>query len=98
MGRIYSIQSLPATGGGFRGGHVKMKERIVVICPGRGTYTRETTGYLKSFGQSAKDRIHFMDENRKAAGLQTITELDASPFKAKVHMGGEHASPLIYAL
>ena len=74
-----------------------MKERIVVICPGRGTYTRETTGYLKSFGQSAKDRIHFMDENRKAAGLQTITELDASPFKAKVHMGGEHASPLIYA-
>jgi len=33
------------------------KERIIVICPGRGTYTRETSGYLANFGAPAKNQI-----------------------------------------
>ena len=73
------------------------KERIVVICPGRGTYTRETSGYLESFGGSAQPQITWMDSKRKSVGLPTLTELDSLPFKAKIHMSGEHASPLIYA-
>ncbi len=73
------------------------KERIVVICPGRGTYTRETTRYLSVYGFSAKDQIAWMDTQRKNATLPTLSELDFSPFKAKIHMAGEHASPLIYA-
>ena len=73
------------------------KERIVIICPGRGTYTRETSGYLATFGASAKNQIAYMDEQRKLVGNPTLTELDSKPFRAKIHMSGEHASPLIYA-
>ena len=40
------------------------KKRIVVICPGRGTYTRETSGYLAAFGSSVKSQIAYMDEQR----------------------------------
>ena len=73
------------------------KQRIVIICPGRGTYTRETSGYLKAHGETAQEQIAWMDAQRTSPGLPTLTELDAQPFKAKVHMAGEHASPLIYA-
>ncbi len=73
------------------------KQRIVVICPGRGTYTRDTSGYLKAHGAPAKEQIDWMDAQRTSAGLPTLSELDAQLFKAKVHMAGEHASPLIYA-
>jgi len=73
------------------------KERIVIICPGRGTYTRETSGYLATFGASAKNQIAYMDDQRKLVGNSTLTELDSKPFRAKIHMSGEHASPLIYA-
>ena len=73
------------------------KERIVIICPGRGTYTRETSGYLKTYGNPAKGQINWMDGQRKSRRLPTLTDLDNQPFKAKIHMAGEHASPLIYA-
>ena len=73
------------------------KERIVIICPGRGTYTRDTSGYLATFGASAKNQIAYMDDQRKLVGNSTLTELDSKPFRAKIHMSGEHASPLIYA-
>ena len=73
------------------------KERIVVICPGRGAYNRETSGYLASFGASAKNQIAYMDEKRELAGELTISDLDSMQFRAKIHMAGEHASPLIYA-
>ena len=76
---------------------MKNRERIVVICPGRGTYTRETSGYLKSFGKSVKDQISTMDQKRNNAGLPSLTDLDSQPFKSKIHMAGEHASALIYA-
>ena len=73
------------------------KERIVIICPGRGSYTRETQGYLKKYTESSSDKIKYMDKERSNAGLTTITDLDSQPFKASIHMKGEHASTLIYA-
>ncbi|MBL52043.1 MAG: acyl carrier protein [Candidatus Marinimicrobia bacterium] len=73
------------------------KQRIVVVCPGRGTYTRETIGYLKTYGESAKDQINWIDGQRESIDLLTLTDLDNQPFKTKIHMAGEHASPLIYA-
>jgi len=76
---------------------MSQKQRIVVICPGRGTYTRETSGYLAKYGGSAKEQISYMDDQRKMAGNTTITELDSMSFRAKIHMSGEHASSLIYA-
>ena len=75
-----------------------MKKRAVVICPGRGTYTKETLGYLRQFGAHAKDFIADVDKRRAALGEPTITELDsAEAFKPAVHTKGEHASSLIYA-
>lgn len=75
-----------------------MKKRIVVICPGRGSYTKETLGYLKQYGGGIKNFITDIDQRRKALNEPTITELDSDPvFKPGVHTKGEHASALIYA-
>ena len=67
----------------------------MVICPGRGSYTRETQGYLS--GGDFGDDIIRLDAKRKADGLSTLTELDSIPFRTSTHFPGEHASLLIYA-
>ena len=72
-----------------------MKERIAVICPGRGSYTRETQGYLTG-GDFGKELFR-LDAQRKADGLPTLTELDSTTFRVSTHLPGEHASLLIYA-
>ncbi len=75
-----------------------MKKRAVVICPGRGTYTKETLGYLKQYGGPVHDFITDIDQRRKALGEPTITDLDyADTFQPQLHTKGEHASSLIYA-
>lgn len=74
-----------------------MKKRIVVVCPGRGSYTKDTLGYLKN-GPNIDSFLKDLDDRRKAIGDPDITGLDASStFKSSVHTKGEHASPLIYA-
>ena len=73
------------------------RKRIVVICPGRGSYTRETHGYLKTYGHSSSKKIKYMDDERLNAGLPSLTEIDTKIFKSSIHMKGEHASTLIYA-
>ena len=73
------------------------KERIVVICPGRGSYTRESSGYLKSYKNIANEEISWMNNQRKALNLPTLNDLDSNTFKSKTHMIGVNASPLIYA-
>ena len=74
-----------------------MRKRLVIICPGRGSYTRETSGYFAVSSKLAKDHISWMDDQRKSVKMSTLTDLDTQPFKAKIHMIGENASPLIYA-
>ena len=39
------------------------KKRIAVICPGRGSYTRDTINYLQQNGNPAKEYVKWMDEN-----------------------------------
>jgi [acyl-carrier-protein] S-malonyltransferase len=75
-----------------------MKKRAVVICPGRGTYTKETLGYLRRHGGHIAEFLADIDNRRRAADEPTITALDgAEVFKPQVHTRGEHASSLIYA-
>lgn len=75
-----------------------MKKRAVVICPGRGSYTKETLGYLRQYGGPVRDFLRDLDQRRTLIGEPTISELDnAEVFKPQVHTKGEHASPLIYA-
>ena len=73
------------------------KKRIVIICPGRGTYSRETIRYLTDCNKDSKSIIKWMDQDRKAKNRLSLTDLDSIPFKSKTHMVGENASPLIYA-
>lgn len=82
------------------------RKRVVVVCPGRGSYTKETLGYYqKALGEASpgtRDALagfmHDLDDRRRAVGEPTITELDTSSvFKTSVHTRGEHASHLIYA-
>jgi [acyl-carrier-protein] S-malonyltransferase len=75
-----------------------MKKRAVVICPGRGSYTKENLGYMRKFGSHVQDFLKDIDARRQAIGEPTISELDnAEVFKPQMHTKGEHASPLIYA-
>jgi len=73
------------------------KKRIVVICPGRGTYTRETIKYLRDCNRDFASMIKWMDKERKSKNKTSLTNLDSMQFKSKIHMSGENASPLIYA-
>ncbi|HWU44964.1 MAG TPA: hypothetical protein VN132_16040, partial [Bdellovibrio sp.] len=75
-----------------------MKQRLAIICPGRGSYTKETLGYLKPYQNDIHDFIQDIDQRRKNIGEPTISELDnAATFSPGTHTKGEHASPLIYA-
>ena len=73
------------------------KKRVVVVCPGRGAYTRETSGYLAKYGKFRKDQISWMDKQRENEGLKSLSSLDLKPFQSKIHMVGENASTLIFA-
>lgn len=74
------------------------KKRAVVICPGRGTYTKESLGSLFHVDGETREFINHLDQRRRANNELTITELDSDEkFKTHVHTKGENASPLIYA-
>ncbi len=73
-----------------------MKKRAVVICPGRGTYSKETSNYLAQ-NRNVKEFLDDLDARRIALREPTVRALDASEFKPAVHTKGEHASSLIYA-
>ena len=75
-------------------------KRIVIVCPGRGSYTAESLGYLHRPQAPGRFRefLADLDDRRKALGDPTISELDSkSKFSPSLHTRGEHASPLIYA-
>lgn len=75
-----------------------MKKRVVIVCPGRGSYTKETLGYLKKYQNRFHDFIQLLDTQKKQLGELTITELDeALQFSPNKHTRGENASTLIYA-
>jgi len=72
------------------------KKRVVVICPGRGSYTRETSNYLSDLSSETSNYLEGFDNKRVALNLSKISALDKDAFRAKTHMTGENASPLIY--
>lgn len=69
----------------------------VVICPGRGTYTKTELGYLgRQFGD--KSLLARFDEARAALGQETLSALDgAAAYSVAKHARGDNASALIYA-
>jgi [acyl-carrier-protein] S-malonyltransferase len=74
------------------------KKRALVVCPGRGTYTKDTLGFLKHNANHVSDFIADLDQRRLALNEPAISALDsAEVFKPNVHTKGENASTLIYA-
>lgn len=75
-----------------------MKEKLLVICPGRGTYNASELGYLKRRHAGQHAMIARLDAYRAEQGQPTITALDsAEKFSPSLHMTGDNASLLIYA-
>ena len=72
------------------------KKRVLVVCPGRGSYTRETSNYLRDLKPDISSHLMKFDQKREAENLTKLSELDKNNFRSKIHMVGENASPLIY--
>ena len=71
-------------------------KKAVLICPGRGTYTKTELGSLSRF-PDANLLAHF-DARRTALGQETLTALDsAATYSVSKHTRGDNASALIYA-
>ena len=52
------------------------RKRVVVVCPGRGSYTRETSNYLSNSLPEMDEFIKTFDSRRAAENLIKISELD----------------------
>ena len=73
------------------------RKTAVVICPGRGTYTKTELGYLaRHFADKAL--LASFDATRAHLGQETLTALDeAASYSVSTHTRGDNASGLIYA-
>lgn len=68
----------------------------VLICPGRGTYTKTELGSLAKFPDPAL--LARFDAERARLGQETLTALDGAPtYSVSRHSRGDNASALIYA-
>ena len=75
-----------------------MKEKLLVVCPGRGTYNATELGYLKRHHAGGGAQVARLDAYRTGLGQPTISALDgAEKYSPSLHMPGDNASLLIYA-
>ncbi len=70
-----------------------MPSRALLLCPGRGSYSREELGSL-----TPTPSVVAADNFRRSLGRPTPTELDAAPsYVSRSHVAGENASILTMA-
>lgn len=68
-------------------------KRVVVVCPGRGSYGREQLHSLRP-----SPSVAAADAHRRALGRPTPTEMDGSEaYSSRLHVAGENASILTMA-
>ena len=68
-------------------------KRVVVVCPGRGSYGREQLGSLR--GAQDLPSVMAADAMREALGRPTPSAMDASAsYSSRLHVAGENASSL----
>ncbi len=66
--------------------------RVVALCPGRGSYGKDSLGSLQDIESS---RLDALDSFRAKLGRPTIREMDAAEkFQSRLHVKGENASIL----
>ena len=69
-----------------------MKQRALILCPGRGSYSRDSLGSLQGITSPSLD---VFDAMRAAHGRPTVRQMDeAEAFRSAVHIRGENASAL----
>ena len=74
------------------------QKTALVICPGRGSYTKEELGYFGRFGKNFKPFLDEIDEYRATKSQVSIQSMDReTSFKSSLMTPGENASALIYA-
>ena len=75
-----------------------MKQRAVVVAPGRGTYNRAELGYFARHHEARSDLMAEFDAFRITTGQEAISSLDgATQFSGARHTRGDNASGLIHA-
>lgn len=68
-------------------------KRVVIVCPGRGSYGREQLGTLR--GADTLPSVQAANALRAALGRPTPTEMDAAEaYSSRLHVAGENASIL----
>lgn len=73
------------------------RKTAVVICPGRGTYTKTELGYLRQHFAD-KALLASFDATRSSLGQEALSSLDsAATYSVSKHTRGDNASGLIYA-
>lgn len=72
--------------------------KAVVICPGRGSYTKTELGYFGRHHADKRGLIEEFDDRRRELGQERLLALDgASCYSPARHARGDNASALIYA-
>ena len=72
--------------------------RVLVVCPGRGSYSRDTLGSLRDRTPEAQAIVAACDAWRTEQGRPTVSALDAADrFSSVRHQQGENASLLTFA-
>lgn len=72
--------------------------RVVVVCPGRGTYTKAELGSLGRLHPDKTALFARFDALRRAEGQESLVDLDgAASYSVARHTRGDNASALIYA-
>ena len=75
-----------------------MRRRALVVCPGRGSYSREGLGQLKNRGAQVADMLDVCDAFRAQNDRPTLREIDgAETYRSNLHVAGENASLLTFA-
>ncbi len=71
--------------------------RALIVCPGRGSYTSSTHGWIERNGAYAREWIALADASRTARGETPLTELDrAERFDPKAMLMGSGAAGLTF--
>ena len=74
------------------------KKTALVVCPGRGSYTKSELGYFSRNHADEGDLLASVDAWRAEAGQTTVSELDgAERYSLATFMRGDNASLLTFA-
>jgi len=71
----------------------------VLLCPGRGSYTKDELGFVKRTLRAGPvaEALAACDDWRRSQGRPTLTEIDgAEKFRPGLHLEGENAAELIF--